>query len=265
MTIGIIGCGNMAIAIAQGAIKAGAIENQALWVKNSTLESSERAAKILQANAAKNLAELVKKSDVLLLATKPNLLPYVLSELSALSIKNKLIISIAAGVSLRSIEGFLGVEQAIIRTMPNTPTLVKKGIIAYTPNAKCSQKDEERLIQLLQSSASLSKIPENLMDAVTGLSGSGPAYVYTFIEALADGAVAEGIPRPQALELAAKTVLGSAKMVLETGLHPAQLRDQVTSPGGTTIAAVTKLEEKGFRHATIEAVRASAKRSRELG
>jgi len=138
-------------------------------------------------------------------------------------------------------------------------------MIAFCPNANCSQEDEATLYHLLEASASLTKIPESLMDVVTGLSGSGPAYVYTFIEALADGAVKEGLPRTQALELAAKTVLGSAKMVTETGLHPAVLRDQVTSPGGTTIAGVASLEENGLRNAAIQAVKAATNRSKELG
>lgn len=254
----------MGKAIIAGAIKAKAVKADEVWIRNSNYTSSYEVAQKLGVKTADSIQDLADKVDIIILGTKPAMISTVLAGINQLDLQSKLFISIAAGVTLHAMEGYLGGEHKIIRTMPNTPTLVGEGVIAYTPNALCEERDLENLISLLESSATLTKIPEPLMNAITGLSGSGPAYVYTFIEALADGAVKEGLPRAQALELAAKTVLGGAKMVLDSGIHPALLRDQVTSPGGTTIAAIASLEENGFRNATIKAVETAAKRSREL-
>lgn len=266
MKLGIIGCGNMGKAIVAGAIHTNTISSDNVFIKNYTVESTQSTSNTLKANACATLTELLEKSDAVIIGVKPYAFPELLAEVTHLdlSIKNTLFISIAAGVTMNTLESGLPVGSKIIRTMPNTPTLVGAGMIAFTPNQACNSEDESALKTLLSGSASLTKVPESQMDAVTGLSGSGPAYVYTFIEALADGAVKEGLPRAQALELAAKTVLGGAKMVLETGTHPGVLRDQVTSPGGTTIAGVAALEENGFRNATIKAVEMAVKRSREL-
>ena len=267
MTLGTIGCGNMAKAILGGAINSGSLPTENILIKSSTEPSTQATASSLGATACFDLNTLVENSDVIIIGVKPGVVAGVLSDVTATgkASADTLFISIAAGLSLSTLEAQLPVGAKIIRTMPNTPTLVAEGMIAYTPNSHCEVKDEEVLHSLLSSSASLAKVPEAHMNAVTGLSGSGPAYVYTFIEALADGAVKEGLPRHQALELAAKTVLGGAKMVLETGTHPAVLRDNVASPGGTTIAGITALEQNGFRNATIQAVTSSAKRSKELG
>ena len=266
MTLGTIGCGNMSKAILGGAISSNSLPAEQILIKSSTEKSTQATAKLLGVTACFDLDKLVANSDVIIIGVKPGVVAEVLSAVKASGkvTENTLFISIVAGLSLSTLESQLPAGTKIIRTMPNTPTLVGEGMIAYTPNTHCDTKDEEVLKTLLTSAASLAKVPEAHMNAVTGLSGSGPAYVYTFIEALADGAVKEGLPRLQALELAAKTVLGSAKMVLETGIHPAKLRDNVASPGGTTIAGIAALEEHGFRNATIKAVASSAKRSKEL-
>lgn len=266
MTLGTIGCGNMSKAILGGAISSNSLPAEHILIKSSTEASTQATANLLGVTACFDLDKLVVSSDVIIIGVKPGVVAEVLSAVKASGkvTANTVFISIVAGLSLSTLESQLPAGTKIIRTMPNTPTLVGEGMIAYTPNSHCDAKDEETLKKLLSSAASLAKVPEAHMNAVTGLSGSGPAYVYTFIEALADGAVKEGLPRAQALELAAKTVLGSAKMVLETGTHPAQLRDNVASPGGTTIAGIAALEENGFRNATIQAVASSAKRSKEL-
>lgn len=267
MKLGIIGCGNMGKAIAAGAINSKAVDESNLYIKNYSPETTQAAAEFLNAHACTSMAELIEKTDTIILGVKPQSLLIVLEEISqsGADTSNTLFISIVAGTKLSTIEQQLPAHSRIIRTMPNTPTMVGEGMIAYTLSASCKQGDEATLLRLLESSASLTQVPEHLMDAVTGLSGSGPAYVYTFIESLADGALKQGIPKAQALELAAKTVLGSAKMVIESELHPSVLRDQVTSPGGTTITGLAELEAQGFRNATLKAVEAATKRSKELG
>ena len=267
MKLGIIGCGNMGKAIAGGALSSKAVDKDNLYIKDYSAEATKAAADHLNAHACASMAELIEKTDTIILGVKPQTLLGVLDEISqsGADTSHTLFISIVAGATLSTIEQQLPGHSRVIRTMPNTPTMVGEGMIAYTLSAACQDGDEATLQSLLESSASLTQVPENLMDAVTGLSGSGPAYVYTFIESLADGALKQGIPKAQALELAAKTVLGSAKMVIQSELHPSVLRDQVTSPGGTTIAGLAELEAQGFRNATIKAVEAATKRSKELG
>ncbi len=256
----------MGKAIAGGALKNNAIAAGEIYVRNSSDSSTQSAAIELGVNACGSLKELLSIADVVILGVKPHMIADLLHEITDLGteVDNILFISIAAGVSIAAMEDALLAGARIIRTMPNTPTLVGEGVIAYTLNDHCGDSDEQIITQLLQNSAKLTRIPEKLMNPITGLSGSGPAYVYMFIEALADGAVLEGLPRAQALKLASQTVLGSAKMVIETGEHPATLRDRVASPGGTTIAGITALEENGFRNATIKAVQAATQRSKEL-
>lgn len=205
-------------------------------------------------------------SDVILLCTKPADVVSALKQISA-AVKGKpvLVISIAAGVSLHTLESAAEGNLRLVRAMPNTPALVRKGAAAYCLGSRATQADGALTENLLGSVGLAIQVPERLMDAVTGLSGSGPAYVYLMIEALADGGVHEGLPRADALQLAAQTVIGAATMVLETGLHPAVLKDMVTSPGGTTIAGLRALEQGNLRASVINAVHAASSRSKELG
>lgn len=174
-----------------------------------------------------------------------------------------MLVSIAAGVTIAQMEEIIGAHK-IVRVMPNTPALVGEGMSSISPNGQVTEAEANEVKQLFESLGKAEQVPESMIDAVIGVSGSSPAYTYLFIEALADGAVAEGMPRPMAYEFAAQAVLGAAKMVLETKEHPGVLKDRVSSPGGTTIQAVKTLEENGFRAAVIKAVQAAADKSREM-
>ena len=204
------------------------------------------------------------QADIFLLAVKPHLVPHVATEIANLVNQTKLVISIAAGVSLRTLCQHAGHDR-VIRVMPNTPSLVGAGASAFCVAAGATDDDCRWIEQALAGVGTVVRVAEAQMDAVTGLSGSGPAYICLVIEALADGGVLAGLPRPLAMTLAAQTVMGTAKMVSETGRHPAELKDAVASPGGTTIAALKVLEERGLRAALINAVETSARRSGELG
>jgi len=267
MKLGVIGCGNMSKAILRGVINGGVIASNDIYVRDQSEKSSDAAAQDLGVESCYDLAQLIESCSVVLIGVKPNTVVQILSEVSKLGLPaaDTLFVSIAAGVSLNKILENLPEASKAIRTMPNTPVLVGEGVLAYTPSETCDMADEEVISQLFSCSATVSKVPEVQMDVITGLTGSGPAYVFSFIESLADGALKEGLPRDQALELAAKMVLGSAKMVLETKEHPAILRDRVSSPGGTTIAGTATLEQFGFRNAVISAVGAATAKSKELG
>lgn len=218
-------------------------------------------------SSASSLRQVVETCDTILLCTKPGDVPQVLREIATFGTDPNriLLISVAAGVTISSIENFIFNHARVVRAMPNTPALVGKGAAAFSPGTNATQEDVTFVSRLFGSVGKVVEVPEKLMDAVTGLSGSGPGFVYILIEALADGGVASGLTREKALELATQTVLGAATMVEETGLHPALLRDMVASPGGTTIAGIAALEENGFRNAVIKAVSSATERSIELG
>ncbi|MEB3277520.1 MAG: pyrroline-5-carboxylate reductase [Lyngbya sp.] len=210
-------------------------------------------------------------SEVLLLAVKPQILDAVISDLAALSLGDTpnpesevVIISILAGVPLSKLESAF-LHRPVVRVMPNTPATVGAGISAIAPGKAVKPDHLERAKNILAAVGEVVEVPESLLDAVTGLSGSGPAYVALMVEALSDGGVAAGLPRAIASKLALQTVLGTAELLQQTGMHPAELKDRVTSPGGTTIAGVGKLEQAAFRSALIEAVKAACERSKELG
>lgn len=265
MKLGIIGCGKMGTALVQGAIASGLVKAENVIgtdVLDAAMKAFENAT---GARCTHQIADLITASDVLLLCTKPQDIFTALRELRALDGANKLLISIAAGVTLSELEAKTQENIRVIRTMPNTPALVGKGAAAYCLGARCLSDDESMVVALLGSVGLAVSVPEKLMDAVTGLSGSGPAYVYLMIEALADGGVKEGLPRADALKLAAQTVSGAAEMVIRTGEHPAVMKDMVTSPGGTTIAGLAVLEGRAIRSALIDAVSAATARSKELG
>ncbi|MBF0610009.1 MAG: pyrroline-5-carboxylate reductase [Magnetococcales bacterium] len=208
----------------------------------------------------------VSPANVVVLAVKPGLVPTVLEEISPVLAPDALVISIAAGVTLATLQRHLPAKQPVVRAMPNTPALVGEGITVMIPAATCDSAKAETARNVLESMGEVVEIDnESLMDGVTALSGSGPAYVYLMLEALSDGGVACGLPRTLADKLAVKTMLGSAKLVQESGKHPAILKNQVTSPAGTTIAALLELEKAGLRGTLMQAVMAAWQRSRQLG
>jgi pyrroline-5-carboxylate reductase len=261
---GFIGSGKMATALIRGMLRAG-VAGTTTIAASDPLESAraglaaDTGIRVFEANI-----QVVERSDVLVLAVKPQTMPQVLAQLRPLVGPRHLVVSIAAGVSIASLLEGLGPERRIVRVMPNTPALVGEGASAYALGPGVPAADEAVVKAFLSSVGRAVRVPETLLDAVTGLSGSGPAFVYLMIEALSDGGVRVGLPRDIATMLAAQTVLGSARMVLETGLHPGLLKDQVASPGGTTIAGLHALERGGVRGALIDAVEAATRRSAEL-
>ena len=263
MKCSVIGCGNMAGAIIGGLIAHGVLTPEEITASDLAPEARERLSDRYGISTIADNKECVKEADLVLLAVKPNVFPVVAEDIRDL-VDGKIIVSIMAGRTLRHLEEALGNDKKIIRCMPNTPALVGAGITGYCPNGNVEAKDLECARRIIEGFSEAEQIPESLMAVVTSVSGSSPAFIYMLIEAMADGAVADGMPRKQAYHFAAQTVLGSAKMVLDTGLHPGELKDMVCSPGGTTIEGVTKLEEKGFRTAMIEAVRATTAKAKKM-
>src|SRR5207237_4553366 len=209
--------------------------------------------------------EVVAASDLLILAVKPQSMPALLAEIRAVVTRGHLLVSIAAGVALRQLAEGLGSDRRLVRVMPNTPCLVGASAAGFSPGDTATAGDVVLVDRLMNAVGRAFRLPEHLLDAVTGLSGSGPAFVYLMIEALSDGGVRVGLPREVATALAAQTVLGAAKMVLETNQHPGALKDMVASPGGTTIAGLHELERGGVRGALMNAVEAATRRANELG
>ena len=265
MKIGLIGCGKMGAALLKGVLAANTIENLSVSVFDTYLPLAEKLKQSggQQVKVAKDVEGVVTASDAILLCVKPGDVPSVLKE--AQSWEGKLLLSIAAGVTTSKLEEDTQSQARVIRVMPNTPALIGEGASAYCQGTKATADDMDLAQSLLSSVGIATAVSESLMDAVTGISGSGPAYVYTIIEALSDAGVKQGLPRQVALELACQTLKGAAMMVQETGEHPAALRDQVTSPGGTTIAGLAALEEAGLRASLMAGVEAATTRSKELG
>lgn len=266
MKLGVMGCGKMATALILGAIRAGVVAKEDVIGYGPREKSRTAFAQATGARVTADPAEMVAASEVILLSTKPLDIPSVLAEVAKMAGgAPRLAISVAAGVTVATLENAAAENFRIIRAMPNTPSLVGKGAAGYCLGSRATA-DDAKIAQALLGAVGLAvEVPERLMDAVTGVSGSGPAYIYLVIDALADGGVRAGLPRADALRLAAQTVLGAAAMVLETGEHPAVLKDMVTSPGGTTIAGLAALEKHGLRSALIEAVGAAVQRAAELG
>ena len=260
--IGIIGCGNMGEAILRGLHQKGMTKG----IVVSELRP-DRGAYIKKNYGVDTIADnrkLASQVQVIILAVKPQELKGVLREIAPALASTTLLISIAAGASLGAIASILAKEVRLVRAMPNIAALALESATALSPGAEVSAADLEIAREIFNAMGRTVLIPESLMDAVTGMSGSGPAYVALFIEALADGGVRMGLPRKDALELAIQTVLGTARLLAEQGEHPAHLKDKVASPGGTTIAGIAALEAKGFRGAVMEAVAAATQRSKEL-
>ena len=265
LKLGLIGCGKMGGALLRGLEKALGSTELSVALSDVVPAAVEALQESLTCQTFTGTpVESVGVSEVILLAVKPGDMKSLCEGLSTLD-GSRLYISIAAGISISQLEGWLGTRQRVIRCMPNTPALVATGAAAFARGIKATVEDAAVATKILGSVGTADEVSEKLLDAVTGLSGSGPAYVYTVIEALADGGVLMGLPRAAALRLAAQTVAGAAQMVLETGKHPASLRDEVTSPGGTTIAGLEQLEAHGLRNALIQAVRKATERSKELG
>ena len=263
--IGLIGAGQMATALGKGFIAAGLVRREDLLASDPSEEARQRFAQITGGRATGDNLEVARTADILLLAVKPQQMARVVAELAGKIAAGQLVLSIAAGIRLGWLAQRLGPETRLIRVMPNTPCLIGRGACGFCLGEKATPEDGQRGKQLLQSVGIAVEVDEKLLDAVTGLSGSGPAFVYVMVEALSDGGVRMGLPRQIATALAAQTVLGSAEMVLATGEHPAVLKDRVASPGGTTIAGLQALEVGGLRAALMAAVEAATRRSIELG
>lgn len=265
MKLGIIGCGKMGTALVGGAVRSGAVASSDVMGVDVHQEAREKFIQSTGGAATESIADLAA-CEVVLLCTKPQGIKAALEELAdAVGSGSMLVISIAAGITVKSLEEAAGDTIRVIRAMPNTPALVGKGAAGYCLGTKATAEDGVTAEGLLSAVGMAVEVSESLMDAVTGLSGSGPAYVYLMIEALADGGVKQGIPKDEALRLATQTVLGAAAMVQETGMDPADLRDMVTSPGGTTLAGLSSLNSSGFAQSCIDAVAAATNRAKELG
>lgn len=265
LRLGFLGAGRMAAALARGWVLAGLAD--AGEVRASDPLPAARAA-FEEASGGTTTAsnrDVAADSDVLVLAVKPQAMSGLLAEVRSYVGPGHLVISIAAGTTLRALAEGLGTGRRLVRVMPNTPCLLGASASAYTPGDAATAEDAALVERLLNAVGRAFRVPEQLLDAVTGLSGSGPAYAFVMIEALADGGVRMGLPRDVALALAAQTLLGSARMVLETSQHPGALKDQVASPGGTTIAGLHALERGGLRAALMDAVEAATRRAAELG
>jgi len=263
--LGFLGSGKMASALAQGFIRAGLVSPRQVLASDPLKGARDSFAKITGCATAESNLDVARFARILILAVKPNQVPPVLSEIRGQFDKEHLLISIAAGVPLAKLESGLPAGARLVRVMPNTPALVGASAAAFALNKSARPEDAAITDRLFSAVGLAFQLKEDLLDAVTGLSGSGPAYVYLMVEALSDGGVAAGLPRDVSTKLAAQTVLGAAKMVLETGLHPGALKDMVTSPGGTTIEGLHELEKGKLRSTLISAVRAATEKSRRLG
>lgn len=263
--IGFVGGGQMATALSSGAIAAGVVHPQHLiFAEPDARRREEIQKRFADSTTVADAGEMLADCDKVILAVKPHVLKQISSTLSSKIKPAQLLVSIAAGISIDQLIQMLGTKN-VVRVMPNTPCQIGAGSSALAAPAWISEKDLEWVERFMQSVGLVERIPDELMHAFTGIAGSSPAYIYIIIEALSDGGVAQGLSRPLATRMAAQAVLGAARMVLESGLHPGELKDQVTSPGGTTIAALGTLESCGVRSAFIEAVARCTDKSRELG
>lgn len=255
----------MASALAKGFVRAGLTAPERMIASDPIEAAREGFAKSVGARATGFNPDVLNFAKVILLAVKPDQVADVLKEISPQFSEEHLLISIAAGVPIAKMESNLPPGARVIRVMPNTPALVGASATAFATGRSATPEDSQLAERLFSAVGVAFQVKESLLDAVTGLSGSGPAYVYLMIEALSDGGVAAGLPREIATKLAAQTLLGGAQMVLETGLHPGALKDMVTSPGGTTIEGIHELEKGGLRAALINAVRAASDKAQKLG
>ncbi len=263
MKLGFIGAGNMAQAMIGGVLGSGLLQKDDIIASAATQNTIEKVQKQYGIRTTLNNREAAG-ADIVFLAVKPAYCGQVIEEIKDTVSEQQVIVSIAAGKTMAWLEEKFGGKRKIIRTMPNTPALVGEGITAVCPNDNISTEELQSVCKILESFGRAEVIQESMMDAVIAVSGSSPAYVFLFIEAMADAAVAEGMPRATAYQFAAQSVLGSARMVLETGKHPGELKDMVCSPAGTTIEAVRVLEREGLRGSVMECMRACADKSRNM-
>jgi pyrroline-5-carboxylate reductase len=264
-TIAFLGAGNMAEALVKGLLRAHVASPSEIICTDRRAERGPELTHKYGVRFQKDNLAAAREAGIVVLSVKPQAMNKLLEEIKPALDQTKLVISIAAGVPIKAIERQIGHGIRIIRTMPNTPALVGAGATALAPGEHATEADLAQARALFEAVGMAVVVEEPLLDAVTGLSGSGPAYIFLIIEALADGGVKAGLARDQAQELAAQTVLGSAKLLIETGEHPGRLKDQVTSPGGTAIAGLHTLEAGGLRTTLMDAVEAATNRSRELG
>ncbi len=264
MKIGFIGCGRMGSALLEGALRAQMVTASDVWVFDPYPGAAQAIADKLGVNIAADNSELTRHCEMILLACKPYHVVDILSEINEELPGETVILSIAAGVTLSRMEASCPAGTRVIRVMPNTPSLIGNGASGIAPGAYATDDDLSAAKKMLESVGMVEIVTESQLDAVTGLSGSGPAYVYTFIENLAAQAEKEGLPLDTALRLATQTVIGAARMVETTGMSPSDLRDQVTSPGGTTLAGLDALTTHGFETSIAAGVHAATERSREI-
>ncbi len=264
-TLGFIGGGQMAEALIKGILSKELLEPDQIQASDPSEVRRNHLKETYDIGTTQRNREVVLASEAIVLAVKPQVMDAVLKDICPYIKKGHLVISIAAGITLAFLEAGLPPNTRIVRVMPNTPALVQAGAAAFCGGRNIHKGDLDIVLQILEAVGSAVKVSEDLMDAVTGLSGSGPAYVFTFMEGLIDAGVREGLPRPVAQKLVSQTVLGAALMCQSTGRQPAELTSMVTSPGGTTIAGLYALERGAFRGVLMDAVRAATERSRELG
>lgn len=264
MKIGFIGCGNMASAMIGGILKKGIFSQEEILVSNLTEEGSRRSRERLGVQTTLDNRQVVLRAKTIVLAVKPQFYEEAISQVKDLLTPSHILISIAPGKTLDWLENVCGQPLKIIRMMPNTPAQVGEGMTGICANQQVTDKELAEVIKIADSFGRTQIVPENLMDAVGAVSGCSPAFVFLFLEAMADGAVAQGMPRAMAYQFAAQSVLGSAKMLLETGMHPGELKDMVCSPAGSTIEGVRTLERAGLRSAVFEAIQASGEKGKKL-
>lgn len=264
MKIGFIGCGNMGSAMVGGMIKSKVVNKEEVTVSSKTEGTLNKLKDKFAVNTTLDNKEVVLKSDIIILAVKPYMYEGVIKEISDVVTEDKIIVTIAAGVTIEKVTNWFNKEIKLIKTMPNTPALVGEAMTAICANEKITDEELQQVIRIFESFGRIEILEEKDFHGFTALCGSSPAYVFMFIEAMADAAVKQGIQRKKAYNLAAQAVLGSAKMVLETGIHPGELKDMVCSPGGTTIEAVAELEKSGFRAAVINAIEKCEEKSKKM-
>lgn len=265
VNVGFIGVGNMGSALVKGMVESGIILPSRIHIFDIDNNKIAKLKKETGVNTAQNNVEVVKKSDIIVVAVKPNMIKDILEPLKEVFTGDKVLVSIAVGVKTKTFKDILGADKKIVRTMPNTPAMVKEGMTLVSYDKNVSEEDIKNIRKMFECVGKVEVLDECLMSEVTALTSSSPAYVYMFIEAMADAAVLSGLPRNLSYKLAAQAVLGAAKMVLETGKHPGELKDQVCSPAGTTIEAVSTLEKNAFRYSIIEAMNKCTERAREIG
>lgn len=264
MKLGFLGCGNMGSAMIGGILRKGTLKKEDIIVSHLTATGAERSRKQLGVEATLDNREVARKASMIVLAVKPQFYEEVIAQVRDLLTPDHLVIGIAPGKTMAWLEEQCGQPLRIARFMPNTPAKVGEGMTGMCVNERMGDEDVRRVKELADSFGRTEIVPERLMDAVVAVSGSSPAFVFMFIEAMADAAVAQGMPRKQAYSFAAQAVLGSAKLVLETGLHPGELKDMVCSPAGTTIEGVRVLERAGMRSAVFEALTSCAEKGKRM-